>query len=129
MTSGATAPVALLLDEMHSPAVAVALRGLGHDVIAVVAQPELRAMTDDEVFAWAAQRSRRIVTENVRDFRRLLLRAEESGQIHAGVLFTSSRTLPRSRRDPGPLIDVLHAWLCERGVSARPVEDWLRPAR
>jgi hypothetical protein len=45
-----TTGVALLLDEMHSQAVALALRKLGHDVIAVAETIELRAMTDEEVF-------------------------------------------------------------------------------
>lgn len=93
--------VALLLDEMHSPAVAQALRTRGHDVMAVAEATELRAMSDDEVFVWAAERSLTIVTENVKDFRRLMLRAEEAGLPRARLLFTSSRRFPRSRRNQG----------------------------
>jgi len=123
----ATAGVSLLLDEMHAPVVAHVLRERGHDVLAVVDSPDLRALTDDEVFAWAAERGRRIVTENVKDFRRLLLRAGESGQHTAGLLLTSSRTFPRSRRNPGPFIDALDAWLRRPDAAKRPAEDWLRP--
>jgi Domain of unknown function (DUF5615) len=56
----------LLLDEMFSPAIAAALRDLGQDVIAVAEHGELRAMSDDEVFAWAISQRRWLLTENVK---------------------------------------------------------------
>ncbi len=114
---------ALLLDEMHAPAVAEALRRRGYDVVALAESPDLRALSDEELFSWAAACRRRIVTENVKDFRHLFLRAEESGHRHATVLYTSSRTFPRSRRNPGTLIAALDGWLCQAGD--RPAEDWL----
>jgi hypothetical protein len=118
----------LLLDEMHSSTVSAALRERGHDVMVVVEQPELRALTDDELFAWAVEHGFRLVTENVKDFRRILLRAEESGQHIAGLLLTSSRTFPRGRRKPGPLIDALDVWLRDPTAGRRPQEDWLTKA-
>jgi hypothetical protein len=119
---------ALLLDEMHAPVVAAALRDRGHDVVAVADQDDLRALTDAELFRWAAEHDRRIVTENVKDFAPLLRRADELGQRVARMLFTSSRTFPRTRRHPGPLIDALNAWLCASRDTEPPVEDWLQPA-
>lgn len=65
----------LVLDEMFSPAIAAALRDLGQDVIAVAERGELRAMSDDDVFAWATSQRRWLLTENVKDFRPILLRA------------------------------------------------------
>jgi hypothetical protein len=65
------------------------------------------------------------VTENVKDFRPLLRRAQEAGTPGAGLLFTSSRRFPRSRRNPALLIEALHAWLCHPEVARRPPEDWL----
>jgi hypothetical protein len=41
--------VRLLLDEMFSPAITVELRALGHDVIAVADQPDLRSRSDGEI--------------------------------------------------------------------------------
>lgn len=117
--------VPLLLDEMHAPVVAAALRERGHDVAAVAEQDALRAMSDEELFRWAGEHGRRIVTENVKDFAPLLRRAEESGHTATLVLFTSSRTFPRSRRNPGPLITALDAWLRAPDVTQRPAEDWL----
>jgi Domain of unknown function (DUF5615) len=110
---------------MHAPVVAATLRDRGYDVTAVADDPDLRAMTDEELFGYAAAQGRRIVTENIKDFRRLLLRAGESGRATAGLLFTSSRTFPRTRRNPGPLIDALDAWLAVPDAANRPTEDWL----
>lgn len=113
---------------MHAPVVAATLRERGHDVIAVVDEPHLRGLSDEELFVWAGRAGRRIVTENVKDFRPLLLREEELGQGTSAVLFTSSRTFARSRRSPGPLIDALDAWLRPPDAGTRSAEEWLTPA-
>lgn len=118
----------LVLDEMHAPVVGAVLRERGHDALCVADDVSLRGLPDDELFTWAGRENRRIVTENVKDFRPLLLRAEESGP-GGSVLLTSSRTFPRSRRNPGPLIEALDAWLEADAVSHRPAQDWLRPPR
>jgi hypothetical protein len=115
--------VALLLDEMFSPAIAAELRRRGHDVIALAADPELRSMTDIELYVWATAEHRRIVTENVKDFRRLLV--QDSELTGPGLLFSSGRTFRRSRHAPGQLLTSLENWLTQRGVLARPPEDWL----
>ena len=120
--------VPLLLDEMFAPIVAEALRDKGYDVIAVVAEPGLRALSDDEVYGWAAAQRRCLVTENVKDFRPILTRTEEAGGPVAALLFTSSRTFPRSRRNPAPLIDALDSWLRTVGPTPASVEQWLQPA-
>lgn len=116
----------LLLDEMHAPVVAAVLRERGHDVVAVVEQDALRSLTDEELFVWAVEHGRRIVTENVKDFAPLLRRAAELGGPTATLLLTSSRAFPRSRRNPGPLIDALDAWLRVADVTPPPVQDWLQ---
>jgi predicted nuclease of predicted toxin-antitoxin system len=119
------APVRLLLDEIFSPTVAAGLRDLGHDVIAVAEQPELRSKSDDEVFAWACAEQRWVLTENVKDFRPILLRALQGGLPACGLLFTSSRTFYRSRKNPGPLIRALHAWLTAEPPAPSVTESWL----
>jgi len=115
----------LLLDERFSPGIAAELRGLGHDVLAVADRPDLRSKSDEEIFAWTSAQKRWLLTENVKDFRPVLLRALQAGQPGAGILFTSSRVFPRSRKNPGPMIRALHAWLMV-GPPAPPVmEAWL----
>jgi predicted nuclease of predicted toxin-antitoxin system len=115
----------LVMDEMFSPTIAASLRDQGDDVIAVSERGELRAMTDEEVFAWATSQGRWLLTENVKDFRPILLRALQADTAVIGILFTSGRSFPRSRKNPGPLIQAIHAWM----VSGRPqpplTEDWL----
>jgi predicted nuclease of predicted toxin-antitoxin system len=119
------ADVRLLLDEMFSPAIAAELRELGHDVIAIAERPDLRSKSDEEVFGWASAEWRLLLTENVRDFRPIMLRSLQTGPLACGLLFTSSRAFPRSRKNPGPLIRALHAWLTA-GPPAPPVtESWL----
>jgi hypothetical protein len=101
----------LLLGEMFSPVIAAALRDLGHDVTAIVEQPALRAMTDEDVFVFAAIRGQWLLTENVKDFQPILQQARQGGTPTAGLLFTSSRAFPRSRKNPGPLIQAIHNWM------------------
>lgn len=114
----------LLLDEMFSPTLAVALRDLGHDVIAVAERPDLRSMTDREIFAWDGDERRWLLTENVRDFRPLLLATVQT-EAKTGLLFTSSRSFPRSRKNPGTLINALDRWLRAGPPDVPIVEDWL----
>jgi hypothetical protein len=110
---------------MFSPAIAAALRDLGHDVIAVAENADLRAMGDEEVFAWATAQHRWLLTENVKDFRPILLRALQAETSATGLLCTSNRAFPRSRKNPGPLIQALDAWLLN-GLPEHPLtEDWL----
>jgi predicted nuclease of predicted toxin-antitoxin system len=115
----------LLLDEMFSPAIAAALRDLDHDVIAVAERTEMRAMSDEEVFTWAASQGRWLLTENVKDFRPILLRALQADTSVTGLLCTSNRSFPRSRKNPGPLIQAIHTWLLNGPPEAPLTEDWL----
>lgn len=123
MSSSASAR--LVLDEMFSPTIAGALRDLGHDVVAVAERGELRAANDEEVFAWAISQSRWLVTENVKDFRPILQRALQADTISTGIVYTSNRSFPRSRKNPGPLIQALHAWMLDGPPEAPLTEDWL----
>lgn len=119
---------ALLLEEMFSPVIAVQLRERGHDVLAVAADPRLRALDDAELYQWARANGRRLVTENVKDFKPLL-RGEE-GKAGPGILLTSSRTFSRSRRSVGILVAALASWLDRPDAASRPPEDWLvKPVR
>ena len=113
---------------MYAQVIAEKLRKQGYDVVCVAVHPDLRGASDEELFVWAGREDRRIVTENVKDCRPILLRAEEAGHGVTAVLFTSSRTFPRSRRNPGPLIAALDWWLQDTQARQRATEDWLNPA-
>jgi hypothetical protein len=116
--------IQLLLDEMFPPIVAEALRERGHRVAALVERPEMRAMSDEEVFTWAAAQRCWLLTENVKDFQPIKLRALQANAAIAGLLFTSSRTFPRSRQHVGLLVDALHAWLAKGPPEPPVIEDW-----
>lgn len=115
--------VRVVLDEMFSPVIAQQLRGRGHDVLAVAEDRQLRAMTDPELLDWASEHGRRIVTENVRDFRPLIINDPPG----PGVVFTSSRTFPRTKNGTGKLIAAIDAWITSASTAEQPVEVWLEP--
>lgn len=92
----------------------------------------MRSMTDADVFAWVLAAPCWLLTENVKDFRPMLLLALQAGTPATpegfGLLFTSSRTFPRSRTNPAPLIDAVHQWLSAGPPTSPIVEDWLTAA-
>jgi len=118
-------PNRLLLDEMFAPELAAELRRRGHRVTAVAETPALRAMNDPALFERAAENSEWLLTENVKDFRPLLMAAQAGNDPYVSLLLTSSRGFPRSRRNPSPLTEALTVWL-ERPDSRSPsAEEWL----
>jgi hypothetical protein len=118
--------VRLLLDEHYSEEIAAQLRAAGYDVIAVVADPDLRAQPDDEIFRRAAAPRRRVVTENIKDFRPLLLQAYADGEETAGLLLVPPGRFPRGSGKRAAAIRVaLLSWLAAADVADRPDEDWL----
>jgi predicted nuclease of predicted toxin-antitoxin system len=97
----------LLLDEHFSPAIARQLRSRGRDVVAARERVELHGLDDRELLARATAERRAIVTENVADFAELHRQSVVRGDPHAGLIFTSPRRFPRSRRAIGRLVRAL----------------------
>jgi len=87
----------LLLDEMFSAGIAEQLRAKGHDVLAVVADPALTALPDDQILAHAACSGRALVTANIKDFMPLDARSRASGEEHAGLVLVPAKTFPQDR--------------------------------
>ena len=116
----------LLLDEHYGEAIAAALRDRGHDVVSVVADHALRGAPDVEVFRAAAASHRRVVTENIKDSRPLLMDAAAQRAPLAALLLVPPRRFPRGRGDrSAAIIAALHEWLIAPDASERPLEDWL----
>jgi len=113
----------LLLDVHHSPRAAERLRADGHDVIAAGDDPVLAGLPDEELLRAAARAGQAVVTENARDFDRIIRSWAATGEHHAGVVFTSPRRFHRgSGRYPANLVTAL------RGVLADPPAaegDWV----
>ena len=106
---------------MFPPAIARQLCHSGHDVVAVAADPRLRALSGADLYEWVCSNGRRVVTEIVRDFRPLVM--GDGGSAGLGILLTSGRTFPRSRQVVGPLVAELDSWLCRPDAFRRPLED------
>src|SRR6266581_7076475 len=91
----------LLLDEMFSGVIAERLRAKGHDVLAVVADPALVALPDEQILAHAARTGRALVTANIKDFVPLDARYRAASQVHAGLILVSAKTFPQTQRARG----------------------------
>jgi predicted nuclease of predicted toxin-antitoxin system len=116
----------LILDEHYSAQIAQALRDRGHDVTAAVANDELRGASDPELYRHASEAGRRIVTENIKDFRPLLLAAIAAGSPAAALLLVPPRRFPRGRGDRNAtIVSAISAWLVQPDGEPRPPEDWL----
>jgi hypothetical protein len=105
----------LLLDEMFSDTIAQQLRTKGHDVLAVVADPSLVALPDDQILSRAAATGRALVTANIKDFMPLDARYRGAGQTHAGLVLVSAKTFPQNRSFASAVTSALAALLDERG--------------
>jgi hypothetical protein len=105
----------LLLDEMFSAAIAGQLRAKGHDVDAVVADPSLAGLADDQILAHATSAGRALVTANIKDFMPLDARYRAASQPHAGLLLVSAKTFPQDRTYTAGITSALSALLDQPG--------------
>jgi hypothetical protein len=87
----------LLLDEMLSADIAQQLCAKGYDVIAIVADPALAGLPDDQVLTYATTEGRALVTANVKDCVPLDGRYRADGQSHAGLILVSTKIFPQNR--------------------------------
>ncbi len=118
----------LLLDEMLSDAIARELRGKGHDVLAIVADPALISLPDEQVLAHAATAGRALVTANIKDFMPLDSGYRAAGHAHAGLILVASKTFPQDRAYMTIIARALSALLDQPGsVQADQVLFLQRP--
>lgn len=113
----------LLLDVHHSPAAAVRLRQEGHAVNAAAVDPRLAVLSDEDLLRAASAEGQALVTENVKDFDRIVRTWATTGDHHYGVVFTSPRRYHRGHLSyPENLIIALRELL-----ASPPAEefDWV----
>jgi Domain of unknown function (DUF5615) len=101
----------LLLDEMFSDTIAQQLCAKGHDVQAVVADPALVSLPDDQILSRAATSGRALVTANIKDFMPLDARYRAAGRAHAGLILVSAKTFPQNRSYMAAVTSALAALL------------------
>jgi Domain of unknown function (DUF5615) len=111
----------LCLDEHYSIRIAEELRGRDHDVVAVKERRELIASSDLELWAAMQIERRALLTENVADFMPLIQQAAAAGEDHWGIVFSSSRSMPRGAGTIGLFVECL-----DDLMRRNPAEDDLR---
>jgi hypothetical protein len=105
----------LLLDEMFSGLIAEKLREKGHDVDAVVTDPALTGLPDDQILARATLIGCALVTANIKDFMPLDARYRAASRSHAGLILVSARTFPQGRGFTADVTRALSALLGQPG--------------
>ncbi len=113
----------LILDVHHSRIAAARLRQSGHDVVAAADDPRLAELADEELLRHAAAEGRALVSEDAKDLDRIVRHWAASGELHAGVVLTSSRRFHRgSAAYPENLIVSLTRLL---ESPPEPEHDWV----
>ena len=114
----------LLLDVHHSPRAAHLLRTEGYEVLAAASDIRLASLGDEDLLRFATADARTVVTENVKDFERIVRTWATTGEHHAGVVFTSPRRFHRGRLSyPDDLVVALRSFLADPPVETL---DWVR---
>jgi hypothetical protein len=115
-----------LLDVHHSRIAAERLRAGGYDALAAADFPEQAALPDEGLLRQASADNRAVVTENARDFDRIVRSWAAKGEHHAGVIFTSPRRFHRgSTSYPEDLIVALARFLAVPPVAELDWVHWL----
>jgi SAM-dependent methyltransferase len=102
------------------------LRDKGYDVEAASEDPVLAESSDQELLRFAAGEGRVVVTENVKDFDRIVRSWAAAGEHHQGVIFTSPRRYHRgSAGYPANLVAALRHLLDDPPPSTTDWIHWL----
>jgi predicted oxidoreductase len=106
----------LALDHHYPTAIAEQLRCSGHDAVAAVERHWHRE-PDEALLALCATEQRTLVTNNVGDFMTIIRAWAVQGRSHAGLIFTSDASLPRTRATIGTYVKLLDAFLDDHPTS------------
>ena len=111
----------LLLDEMVSAVVAEQLRARERDVEAVSERRELRGLTDENLFEYAQEAERAIVTYNRDDFLELDRRYRGRDRSHSGIVILNPLRFPQGPGSIGPLVKSLEELI----LGGSPYESFI----
>jgi hypothetical protein len=82
---------------MFPRAMADQLNAKGHDVRAVVADPNFIGLPDEEILIGATEAGRALVTANIKDFMPIDARYRATNRAHVGLIMVSTKTFPQNR--------------------------------
>ena len=116
----------LALDHHFSPVIAARLRDRDHDVLAAYERAWHR-VSDEVLLDRCADDGRSLLTNNVGDVIGLAQRWAEEGRHHAGLVFTSDASLPRTHATIGTFVDRLEVLLAANPGTASFIDrvHWL----
>jgi predicted nuclease of predicted toxin-antitoxin system len=120
----------LLVDEMYPPVIAGRLRATGHDAVSAIEQAGLVGADDLQVWRFAVEHRRAIVTENAADFLAISKQACSIGDAASSLVITSNRSFPRHPRSfVGRAVRALAAFCDEHPDDDQQAGAvyWLRP--
>lgn len=116
----------LALDHHFSPAIAMALRAHGLDVITLL-ERGWQGDDDESVLTSCALEHRALLTQDVRDFMLIVRDWQASGQSHAGLVLASSQARLTHRDQIGTAVSALHDlmkhYLADNALNDRVI--WL----
>jgi hypothetical protein len=112
--------VRLLLDHHYPTPIAVELRRRGHDV-ETASDRNLHWVDDETLLSVLAGEGRALLTNNARDFVRIVVSWASLEQGHAGLILTSDVSLRRTAQAIGTYVERLDALL-----SANPGDEAFR---
>jgi len=118
--------VRLALDHHYPSAIAEQLRRKGHDAVTAL-ERGWHAEADDSLLTLCLGEQRALLTNNVVDFMTLARQWATTGQQHAGLIFTSDATLPRTHAMVGRYVRLLDV-LCRTNPHVDALHDrvhWL----
>jgi Domain of unknown function (DUF5615) len=104
--------VKLALDHHYPTAITEQLRIMSHDAVAAVERGWHRE-PDEALLARCLAEQRTLLTNNVGDFMTIVRSWAVQGQQHAGLVFTSDASLPRTHATIGKYVKLLDALLRE----------------
>jgi hypothetical protein len=120
--------VKLALDHHYATAIADELRARGHDVTTAL-ERGWHAEDDETLLRRCHEGGRALLTNNVADFITIAARWQSTGRSHAGIVFTSDASMPRSKRSIGLFGTALDTLLTAEPDAITNQLRWLQPPR
>jgi Domain of unknown function (DUF5615) len=120
--------VKLTLDHHYATAIAVELRTRGHDVTTAL-ERGWHAEGDQTLLHLCREDGRALLTNNVANFTTIAARWQSTGRSHAGIVFSSDASMPRSKRTIGLFVTALDTLLTAEPDGITDQVRWLQPPR